>query len=484
MAATRLTNLRTPGVYIEEIPVFPPSVAQVATAIPVFIGYTQFAVDEQGNNIARTATAPAKAKRITSMPEYFQFFGGPNPEPAGSLSVEFRDGQFFGRVNETARSAFLMYYAVQWFYLNGGGACWIVSVGDYVASGGVIDPNALALDPLNNGLNVTDEVDEITLFVFPDAINVSSAANYYSIYEEAMDKCVMLGDRFVIMDVWIDKANPATNNITEFRNQVDSDPRLKYAAAYYPAMETNLDFAFTTTPSGTVGEANVAVTGFAGAATLEDLRTTNNNKAYNQAKQALRDIPMIMPPSPAIAGIYARVDELRGVWKAPANVALDMVLKPTIKITDAMQATLNVDENAGKSINCIRFFTGKGNLVWGARTLTGNDLEWRYVSVRRYFNMVEESVKKATEGFVFEPNDRNTWTRVKAMIENFLTGQWGAGALQGKVPEHAFYVKVGLGSTMTALDILEGRMIVEIGLAVVRPAEFIILQFMHKMAES
>jgi phage tail sheath protein FI len=140
--------------------------------------------------------------------------------------------------------------------------------------------------------------------------------------------------------------------------------------------------------------------------------------------------------------------------------------------------------NAGLSINVIRSFTGKGTLVWGARTLAGNDNEWRYINVRRFFNMVEESCKKASEAFVFETNDANTWVKVQAMLENFLTTLWRQGALQGVKPEHAFYVAVGLGKTMTALDILEGRMIIEIGMAAVRPAEFIILKFSHKMVES
>ena len=122
--------------------------------------------------------------------------------------------------------------------------------------------------------------------------------------------------------------------------------------------------------------------------------------------------------------------------------------------------------------------------MWGARTLAGNDNEWRYISVRRFFNFVEESVKKSTMQFVFEPNDENTWVKVRGMIENFLTLQWRQGALQGAKPEQAFYVRVGLGTTMTGVDILEGRMIVEIGMAAVRPAEFIILRFSHKMAEA
>lgn len=191
-----------------------------------------------------------------------------------------------------------------------------------------------------------------------------------------------------------------------------------------------------------------------------------------------------VPPSGAIAGIYARVDESRGVWKAPANESLNNVTGPVYAVSADEQAGMNVDPTAGKSINIIRSFIGKGTLVWGARTLAGNDNEWRYVNVRRFFNMVEESAKKASEQFVFEPNDANTWVKVQGMIENFLTTMWRQGALQGAKPEHAFYVSVGLGKTMTALDILEGRMIVEIGMAVVRPAEFIILRFSHKMAES
>jgi phage tail sheath protein FI len=192
---------------------------------------------------------------------------------------------------------------------------------------------------------------------------------------------------------------------------------------------------------------------------------------------------MILPPSAGVAGVYASVDSNRGVWKAPANASLSSVLGPFVVLNVQDQEGLNVDPNAGKSINAIRYFTGKGTLVWGTRTLAGNDNEWRYVPVRRFFNYAEESIKKATEPFVFEPNDLNTWVRVKAMIENFLTLEWRRGALAGSKPDSAFYVKVGLGETMTAFDILEGKMIIEVGMAVVRPAEFIILRFAHKMQE-
>lgn len=205
---------------------------------------------------------------------------------------------------------------------------------------------------------------------------------------------------------------------------------------------------------------------------------------YKNIITAVNNAPTKLPPSPAVVGKYAYVDNTRGVWKAPANVSLDYVKSVCYQVEDKEQETLNVDVNSGKSVNVIRYFTGKGNLIWGARTLAGNDNEWRYISVRRFFNMVEESVKKSTAWAVFEPNDAGTWIKVKGMITNFLTLQWRDGALQGAKPDEAFYVKVGLGETMTSLDILEGRMNVEIGMAVVRPAEFIILIFSHKLATS
>jgi hypothetical protein len=251
---------------------------------------------------------------------------------------------------------------------------------------------------------------------------------------------------------------------------------LKYAAVYFPRLYTTVNFM--------VNEAAVRITSKSAGAlppTLAELRTANN-AFYFMATNALNSTQMLMPASSAVVGIYAFVDDTRGVWKAPANINIDDVIRPELLITNKQQEELNVDVVAGKSINVIRTFEGRGPaIIWGARTLAGNDNEWRYISVRRYFNMVEESTKNATEQFVFEPNDRNTWIRVKSMIENYLTQQWKIGALMGTTTREAYFVKVGLNETMTEQDIFEGRMIVQIGLAVVRPAEFIILEFMHKM---
>jgi phage tail sheath protein FI len=267
--------------------------------------------------------------------------------------------------------------------------------------------------------------------------------------------------------------------VKAFRDAVGSI-NLKYGAAYAPNLETVLDYS--------IDETTTVVDYFDAAGTAQTKKLSAlaaaNSLVYESAKAAIRDLPCVLPPSSTMAGVYASVDATRGGWTAPANVSLAGVIKPTIEFTSADQESMNDDAATGKSVNAIRSFTGKGTLVWGARTLAGNDAEWRYINVRRLFIFIEESCNKACASFVFEPNDANTWVRVQGMIENFLTVQWRQGALQGAKPEHAFTVAVGLGKTMTAQDLLDGRMIVEVGLAAVRPAEFIILRFYHKLAQS
>jgi phage tail sheath protein FI len=153
-------------------------------------------------------------------------------------------------------------------------------------------------------------------------------------------------------------------------------------------------------------------------------------------------------------------------------------------VPDEEQQSLNIDVNAGKSINVIRAFPGIGTLVWGGRTLDGNSTDWKYINIRRTLIMIEQSLKLAIRAFVFEPNDANTWITVKSMMDNFLVNLWKQGALAGAVPEQAFSVQVGLGSTMTGDDILEGRMLINVKLAIVRPAEFIIITFQQQMQQS
>lgn len=516
---------KTPGVYIKEIPTLPPSVAEVETAIPAFIGYTE----ESTFNGKSLNLQPI---RITSLLEYEQLFGYAQKERAISVIIEDTtvDGVTTRTINseldQDSKSRFKMYYGLQMYFANGGGPCYIVSVNDYPEE----DPSDtdISANDLRNGLNAVAKIDEPTILLFPDAVSLNSD-QYHSLINEALGQCFKLQDRFTIIDVQhvTGTTNEINSSVEAFRNSAPLGSNidlLKYGAAYFPDLVTTLPYRFddaginiiyiangTThtdedeaSDGETIGVINLAAIKSPPPTIKPAIRdglnlkksssmlsspmtppeVAGNTELYNQIKLELSKLTVEMPPSSAVAGVYAAVDSSRGVWKAPANVSLAYVSAATLKISHDDQMALNVDPTSGKSVNAIRYFTGKGLMIWGARTLAGNDNEWRYVPVRRFFNFAEESIKKGTEWVVFEPNDANTWVRVKAMIESFLIKQWRAGALAGAKPEHAFFVKVGLGVTMTALDILEGRMNIEIGMAVVRPAEFIILKFSHKLQES
>lgn len=466
---------KTPGVYIQEISTLPASIASVETAIPAFIGYTEDAT------LLNTPT------RITSLLEYIDNFGGAPPQQFTlTLDDEYTDGELTSRtytVDDPTASLFKLYHSLELYFNNGGGPCYIVSVGDYAGgtvAAGTSDPKAGLL----GGIAATEKVDEPTLYVFPDAISLADEVAYGQVAKAALEMCNKLQDRFTICDVF---HNGDPTAITDFRGELGME-YLKYGAAYYPSLLTTLNYVVD--KDNTTVTHNITTTGTPPAAppdyngdALSAIETADP-VVFRGFEAAIKKKYVTLPASGAIAGIYAKVDANRGVWKAPANVSLNSVSAPTVKVTHEEQAGLNVDASTGKSINVIRSFSGKGILVWGARTLAGNDNEWRYVPVRRLYIMIEESVKKATEFVVFEPNTATTWVRVKAMIENFLSGIWREGGLAGAKPEHAFFVKIGLGQTMTSQDILEGRMNVEIGLAAVRPAEFIILKFSHKLQES
>jgi phage tail sheath protein FI len=156
------------------------------------------------------------------------------------------------------------------------------------------------------------------------------------------------------------------------------------------------------------------------------------------------------------------------------------VVQPSLKLNGDQQGPLNVPLN-GKAVNVIREFVGRGPVVWGARTLDGNSNDWRYVQVRRTIVYVEQSIKAALNMFVFAPNTGTTWVAVTAMVSGFLTNLWQQGGLMGAKPDEAFSVQCGLGSTMTGIDVLEGYMIVQVTLQMIRPAEFIELTFKQKM---
>lgn len=468
-----MTNYSLPGVYVQEISTLPPSVAQVSTAVPAFIGFTEIG----------KANEPV---RVSSMLEFQTIFGSYFPAEF-TVTVEtdsVTNVRSIGAVNRTSANDFYLYYGLRHFFDNGGGSCYVVSLGAFSERVGKTETVFTdALDTIKN-------LGEPTLLVFPDALFLPSA-KYYTVVNAALTQCADMQDRFTIIDLHPgdtpDELKTELKTGAILRSFGLTTENLKYGAAYTPFLNTSYSYEFD--DEGVTLEfpaklQDVSLPEKLRSISLnEPIIRENNSALYNQVKARLGQELVTLPPSPAMAGVYARVDRNRGVWKAPANVSLASVIGPSVIITQEQQGLLNIDPTSGKSINCIRSFTGKGTLVWGARTLAGNDNEWRYINVRRLFITIEESVEKASAFAVFEPNDANTWLKVKAMIDNYLYGLWQQGVLAGTTPESSYFVNIGLGKTMTTEDILNGYMIVEVGVAAVRPAEFIVLRFSHKLQE-
>jgi uncharacterized protein len=177
-----------------------------------------------------------------------------------------------------------------------------------------------------------------------------------------------------------------------------------------------------------------------------------------------------VPPSGHVAGIYARSDAARGVHKAPANEFVRGALDVSYRVTREEQGELNTN-----GVNCIRLFVTEGIRVWGARTLAASSSEWRYLSVRRLFNMIEESIARATRWVVFEPNDMSLWKSIRRDIRAFLTLLWRQGALMGRTPEEAFFVKCD--EETNPPEVIDAGMVVTVvGIAPVKPAEFVIFR--------
>lgn len=468
-------DYKTPGVYIEETPYFPPGINAVPTAVPAYVGYTMKAVDRNGADLTGIPT------RISSLVEFETMFGSAAPEMNLQLTVTTQPRQMIRGAGEVHVSFngkpnnHLLYYALQLYFMNGGGACYVVSAGSFSTGNEPIE-----LDNMLSALHALESVDAPTLILFPEAQRMEEAA-HYALIDQALAPCARLRDRFCIVDLHETgegAASDAPSIARNFREGIGA-ASLKFGAAYFPNLITSVQYIYD--------ETSVMVTISQKGKTHRQPMHAFREKdpvLYKKMKLALARFPLVLPPSAAVAGAYATTDAHRGVWKAPANVALKGVTGLTMQLSADMRDLFNVDADEGKSINCISAFTGKGILVWGARTLAGNDNEWRYIPVVRLCMMVEESCTKALQQFVFEPNDANTWLKVIGMVENFLSGLWRQGALMGAKPEQAYFVQCGLHQTMTAQDILEGKMIIQIGLAAVRPAEFIIFRITSTMQPS
>lgn len=551
-----MAEYKTPGVYVEEISKFPPSVAGVATAIPAFIGVTEKYPTDQpvritslldfeekfgyGPKLVVSANEAEDDEELTtdvtpegenlgeeeketeeenptgeeySQEEYEEKLDEGNDsevEPTGDSDEEVIPLRLMRNEGETEFPTysedytlkgknFVLYDSIRLFYDNGGGVCYVASIGTYEQ---FENSNPTWDNHYIPALNSLRNIDEVTLLLAPDAAMLLGD-KLQDLQKQMLIQCGELGDRFAILDLIEEDSLQTT--LSNFRNGVTD--HLSYGAAYYPNLISSyskeIDFESIIIALGGVPKILEGIKEENDKNHLDNLFKAIDTADIKEDEKKLRikaiipQIPgyaeklaelqaeaCVIPPSGAIAGIYAANDSSKGVWQAPANVGIASISGLTRRLSDADQADMNVDANTGKSVNAIRYFAGKGILVWGTRTLDGNSNEWRYVPVRRLFNYIEESVQKSTNWAVFQPNDANTWVKIQCQIENFLNNLWRDGALAGSTPEKAYYVRVGLDVTMTAADILAGYLIVEIGIAAVRPAEFIVLKFSHKLQEA
>jgi phage tail sheath protein FI len=280
------------------------------------------------------------------------------------------------------------------------------------------DPNKAA-----TGLAALGEIDDIAIVATPDSVRFDEGSQKTAV-DNLIEHCEQLRYRIGIVDPPMDRS---ISTVRESRSQFDT----KYAALYYPWVEI-LDPTAKNDPA-------------AAPATLQ------------------------LPPSGFAAGIYARSDINRGVHKAPANEVVLGITKFMQNVTYARQAVLNPE-----GINALRFFPGRSNRVWGARTMS-SDPEWKYVNVRRLFIYLEHSIDKSTQWAVFEPNNEALWANIRQTVSDFLLTTWLTGALMGTKPEEAFFVRCDR-TTMTQNDLDNGRLICLIGVAPTYPAEFVIFR--------
>ena len=459
MAAT----LATPGVYIEEKSSFGSSVVPVQTAIPAFVGYTEKA-SRGSKDLTNIPT------KISSLGQYEELFGG---APATKFNIETSDDFITGfQLSFVENTRFLMHNALRFFYANGGGDCYIVSVGNFDEN---IDAGKLN-DPKGGGLTALEKFLEPTLIVVPDAVLLSEA-DCFALQAAILSHCgFKMKNRFAILDVYggtKERTFDDEDVIDKFREGVGSN-FLMWGAGYYPFLNTTLikaseiDYTRIENLDGLVEVLSKEVADNLAAENITEARAeginaeiakiTEENDAdavksihgtltvispkLNMIIAEMSEMLNLMPPSSAMAGAYSMVDFTASVAQSPANISLGSVISPSVNINNDNQEDLNLPLN-GKAVNAIRSFQGKGVLVWGARTLDGNSKDFRYVSVRRTMTFLEQSVKFAAEAFVFEPNNATTWSTLRATVSNFLTNQWQSGLLAGQSPEDAFQVEIG-----------------------------------------
>jgi hypothetical protein len=387
-----------PGVYVEEVPSGVRPIAAQSTSTPVFIGTGGKPDAPRGEPLA-----------ITTWTEYANTFLG-----EGAMTP--------------------LSHAVNGFFLNTQGRCYVLDIGDGTLTGTAASP----------GLSLLEPIDDIAIVAAPGYTDVAS-------YEAVIAHCEKMRDRVAILDAVPNGRDPM--GYTRVATEAPAP-----AAPAAPAADGTPAAA----PAG------------GRRATVEAYRPRSSDFAtvyhpWLTVKDLVTGETVAAPPSGYMAGVWARTDASRGVFKAPANTPIRGIIGVQRRVAPQEQGELN---DAG--VNVIRV-VGRGDVLpWGARTLS-SDAQWRYLSVRRLFCMVEEAIADGTQWIVFEPNDKPLWNMIKRDVTAFLLGLWRDGALAGSKPEEAFFVKCDRETNPP--DVVDaGRVVAWVGLAPVKPAEFIVFQ--------
>lgn len=411
-----LTAYRTPGVYVEEVPAGARPITALGTSTAGFLGLSP--------------KADAKVNEAVPINNF------------GHFVREFVEG-----AGEDASKNNLLAAAVFGFFQNGGRRCYVCNVG---ASGG--NPNRI-FGGSRRGIEVFEQIEEISLVAAPGCTEASD-------YETLLSHCEKLKYRVCLLDPPLDVP------------KIDSLKEVKTGAV--PSASSPGDDS----DGGGKGGPAKPQKKTRGSPRDGGLKPRQSEKGlgafyfpwiYMKDPLSPKDT-IAVPPSGHIAGICARVDSARGVHKAPANEPINGAINLTYRMTQEEQGGLN---DAG--VNCIRFFGEEGIRVWGARTLAGASSEWRYLNVRRLFCMIEQSIERGTRWCVFEPNDETLWRAIRRDVSAFLTLCWRDGALMGAAPEEAFFVQCD-AETNPPEVIDQGMVVIRVGIAPVKPAEFIIFK--------
>lgn len=496
---------------------FPEYVRRVATAIPVFIGYTEKAVQDGESCFFQPI-------QINALSEFTAIFGNaplteftilPTDEKTtpGGISP-YEPFTFNGNTVKISATTvnYRLYSGILNYFGNAGDSCYVISIGTFDYTIPSLQNTAVFL----KALECLCDFYGPTLVNIPDAVELicqeaSNALEKYAlcfmVQTALIEHCANQKDRLALLDVPGGFSLAGTEKITElitaFRNGISPEEINGFAAAYYPWIQTNVIPEEAIHPGYFSSELFVLLREQLLPLAENDaelrihldhfLQEKNGTPQMEKAHQAFLKIGFyhdlvqrisrnisLTPPCAAVAGTYTYNDVNKGVWYAPANIGFNTVTGVPVMITDQQQGTILNNPSDGKAVCAIRTFAGKGTLIWGGRTLDSNSFDWRYIQVRRTIIFIEQSIKNTLREFELMPNAPATWNIIHSLVSAFLTDLWQQGALIGSKSSDAFNLYLD-ESTTTPTDIENGILNVIIKVALQRPEEYIVISLQQSM---